>query len=159
MNFFLSAFLLAVAICLTGIASGGQVSAASQDKTKLKIYVVPLNCVLEKINDGINDISSLQPADCKKKIHSVSPPPFINPDGDITATPLPQYANGLDPTGSGEETTSELVIENSDLKVGGGTTIFNIFANGVTLVIQAAIAIFVIFLVGYVLLRRLFGFM
>ncbi len=159
MKSLLSTSLLAVTICLIGLAYNSEAYAASQDETKLKIYVVPLKCVLEKINDGINDISSLKPADCKKKIQSISPPPFIEPDGGIIASPLSDYPGAFSEAGLQEKAPSELVIEDPDIKLGTEATVPKIFAKGTTLVLQVTTSIFIIFLIGYIFIRRLFGFL
>lgn len=153
MKFLLSLSLMLAVVCITG----GQTFAAPppRDKTKVKLHILPLECVLEKINNGITDIHSLKPADCKKRIDSVSPPPFTD-SGDISIIPLPYYA-GQNAEDS-DSASSDISIKDLRLDANEQASVpeRNLFIRAISMVLQTMAGILVFFFIGYVVLKNFF---
>jgi hypothetical protein len=74
-----AALFLAGLILICGMYSTlSQVEAASSVNTKVKIRVVPLECIIEQINNGITEIYFLEPLECDDIINP-KPPPGVKP--------------------------------------------------------------------------------
>lgn len=79
---FLLGFFISVGVLAIG---GGTSSAASHSKTQVRI--VPLECVIEEIHNGITETHFLEPAECEEKLNPLSPLPPSSPE-DVLLRPL-----------------------------------------------------------------------
>jgi hypothetical protein len=147
--------LLAI-ICLVGIVFSGSVSAAPTSKARL--HILPLKCVLEKINNGITDIHLLTPADCKKKIKNIQDLPLIEPGEDVLITPISSYAGPLKTEGV-QQNPSEILIEDFGFNANTSISGKNLFIRGITLILLITTGILALISVSYVFITGLFKFL
>lgn len=148
--------LFAALTSLIGLSFSNKASAAPPptDKTKVRLHILPLECVLEKINNGINNIHSLTPADCKKKIKSIPRSPFDEPGGGVFVTPLSPNGDTFN-----TENPPEISVEDNGLNISPSILIKNLFTGGITAIFQTIVGIIVLFFIGYAFIRRFFDFL
>jgi hypothetical protein len=147
-----------IIVCILGISLSGNVSAAPSINTKVRLHILTLECILENINNGVSQIQFLQPSDCKEKIKSVSPNPFIQP-GNLSAIPFPQNGSLIVDSSQPQSSTS-FKIEDLQIETGEGGAVVterNLIAKIIILLFQITGFILLPFFLTYAVVKRLYA--
>jgi hypothetical protein len=111
--------------------------AADNFGTKARLHVLTMECVLESINNGITDISSIKPSDCEKEVGSSPPLPVPDSQGrPVTISPSPDLA----PQQQNFQQADSIYDVQLNAGQFGTLPEPNLFVKGVTTLFQALVA-------------------